>query len=691
MGSLSTTKALTAVSRGGGAVSLTGYQAREGDVLTYTVSVTETGSTASATTVLTETVPAHTSYTGSAEGWALAGSNYTQTVTAPAGTTVSKTFTVTVGALANGVTAISNTVSASSGVCTSCTVASATAPRLSISKVGPATLPAGGTVRYTVTVANGGGSATSGALAFTDSLPTGLTFSSQASGSASLVCAPVGQIVTCDNVSTSASIAAGSSITVSYDAAVADDVSGTLVNGVILTSLGGDDRTPAAISSYADPASGASNQGADGLSAKAAAAASHGTLTVSKDLIKVNNVTHVSGAKINPGVKLLYAITLQESGGVASATTTLTETAPAHTSYTGTLEGWQGSGPFTQSVLVPAGQTVTKYFTVTADSFDTSVVEIANTVTTSYGTCSPCLVKDPTVNASNGSLGGKAIRKTRTGEQKLAGVVVKLYDASGSVIATTTTDTQGTYTFSNLVPDTYTIKFSKESGSLGFQTDNSGTQGIDQIQSVSLGSGQSLTSLNAVAIDPSGVVYNSVTRNPVAGATVTLRYNGGPVPDSWLNQTLGGANNQVTDATGAYNFVLNGTAPSSNNTNAYSLVVQPPANFKFQSTLIPPSSTTPYDPGTGGATILIQSQATAPASGQDTTYYLSFYFNSTGAGATLSPSNGVANNHIPLDPVGTLSVAKSLSGVSRGGNAVSLSGYQVRSGDVLTYTVSVTE
>ena len=51
-------------------------------------------------------------------------------------------------------------------------------------------------------------------------------------------------------------------------------------------------------------------------------------------------------------------------------------------------------------------------------------------------------------------------------------------------------------------------------------------------------------------IDPAGVIYNSVTRQPVSGAVVTFLFNGSLVSNSWLDQTLGGAN--------TYNLLLNG-------------------------------------------------------------------------------------------------------------------------------------
>ena len=74
-------------------------------------------------------------------------------------------------------------------------------------------------------------------------------------------------------------------------------------------------------------------------------------------------------------------------------------------------------------------------------------------------------------------------------------------------------------------------------------------------------------------IDPSGVVYDAVTRKPVAGAVVTLvDQNGVPVPGTLLLQ---GANTITTDASGIYQFDLLPTAPS----GRYSIRVTPPQGY----------------------------------------------------------------------------------------------------------------
>src|SRR4029077_15346224 len=90
-----------------------GWTSRRGGVITYTLTYTNTGNQGATGVVLTETVPANTTYTGS--GWTCtpnsnAGSTCTQSVgsLAGGGATSTKTFILTViNPVAAGVTQIS--------------------------------------------------------------------------------------------------------------------------------------------------------------------------------------------------------------------------------------------------------------------------------------------------------------------------------------------------------------------------------------------------------------------------------------------------------------------------------------------------------------------------------------------------------------------------------------------------------
>lgn len=135
------------------------------------------------------------------------------------------------------------------------------------------------------------------------------------------------------------------------------------------------------------------------------------------------------------------------------------------------------------------------------------------------------------------------------------------------------------------------------------------------------------TSTVTIAIDPSGIVYDSQTRQPINGATVTLSYNGAPVPASWLST---GSNTQNTGVTGYYGFFFTGLAESN---FMYSLSVSAPGYGTSPSSSIPPS----VAPGgyAGGSVGYVG----APPVGQTTTYYLSVPL----------PTIDIINNNIPLD------------------------------------------
>lgn len=97
-----------------------------GDVFLYNIVVRNTGGV-SGTTVLSETVPSNTTYTGSGEGWscgtgAVSGTVCTISITIAPGS-VTTPFTVTViNPLPPGTTTVINTVTTSVGTCSACTV-----------------------------------------------------------------------------------------------------------------------------------------------------------------------------------------------------------------------------------------------------------------------------------------------------------------------------------------------------------------------------------------------------------------------------------------------------------------------------------------------------------------------------------------------------------------------------------------
>ncbi|MFM2301991.1 MAG: hypothetical protein RLZZ84_1727 [Pseudomonadota bacterium] len=498
---LATTKTLYSVTRSGTALgSLSGYQVRSGDVQTYRITTVESSGAASGSTsvTLTETLPANTTYTGTGEGWTGSGP-YTQAVSISAGQTVTKDFTVTVGTLTDGVTAISNTVAVSAGTCSSCTVSTATVPRLTISKTPPGTLATGSTAVYSVTVANTGGSVTSGTVTFQDTLPTGLTFNAQTAGASSLACTAPGQIVTCTGTP---NIAAGGSVTISYRVNVAASATGTLVNAVTFTALGGDPRTPSG--SAATPTAGSSTQSTDKLSAKAAQNVT--TLSTTKTLSKVNGVNYAGGA-IKSGDTLTYSIAVQETGGLASGTLTLTETLPANTSYTGSSEGWVLSGgSYTQNVTISASSTVTKTFTVQVGTLADGVNAITNTVAANAGSCSTCTVTTLTVPRL--SISKTPPASLRAGRTETYTVV--LTNNGGAA-------TSGTVTFTDTLPAGLTFN-AQTGGSASLAcTVSAPTVTCTGTPNIAAGGSVTVTYTVDVAHSASGTLINAVLLTALGG------------------------------------------------------------------------------------------------------------------------------------------------------------------------------
>jgi uncharacterized repeat protein (TIGR01451 family) len=275
-------------------------------------------------------------------------------------------------------------------------------------------------------------------------------------------------------------------------------------------------------------------------------------------------------------------------------------------------------------------------------------------------------------NGAGGSGGGD--RQRSPGEPGLAGWIAEVVFPPGSpqagqVVtlpngqpATATTDANGQYQIPGVPPGNYQVRFRSPpaNGQPGtiYGTPTNGESGNPQSGStvnpatrtldITMPSGGSLVQ-QGLPVDPSGVVYDSVTRQPVTGATVTLiGPNGQPVPAA---QLLPGQQGQVVvasgPAAGSYRFDLLPNAPPGN----YTIVVTAPTGYGPSQTI--PPSPGPAVPGSGalcpgvgaGTPCPVQPQAGPPQVGVNpsTTYYTSF---------TLTPGSSpdVINNHIPLDP-----------------------------------------
>jgi serine-aspartate repeat-containing protein C/D/E len=99
-------------------------------------------------------------------------------------------------------------------------------------------------------------------------------------------------------------------------------------------------------------------------------------------------------------------------------------------------------------------------------------------------------------------------------EQTLAGVRIELLDRSGTVIASTLTDARGTYSFTNLRPDTYAVRELQpvgffQGGQVAPATGGDASQD-DLISQLQVGSGQAIVEANFCEVPPaqiSGFVF----------------------------------------------------------------------------------------------------------------------------------------------------------------------------------------
>ena len=259
------------------------------------------------------------------------------------------------------------------------------------------------------------------------------------------------------------------------------------------------------------------------------------------------------------------------------------------------------------------------------------------------------------------------------GDKRLPGWLVELIDpATGLVVASARTGADGSYRIADLLPGVpfkvrfrdpdsgvvygYPVNGETAPGSSGAACNSSAVprscveRSSNPQLAVVLAPGQELTQ-QSLPVDPSGVVYDSITRAPVAGAVVTLS----PVGNcpGWLPAThvaaatLGGytisgnAISMTTAANGAYQWLLLPTAPAACD---FSLTVAPPAGYSFVSQIIPPASGTLRPTGSVGTAYAVQPQADAPtaAVGSGTLYHLTL-----NVGASTPD---IVHNHIPLDP-----------------------------------------
>jgi uncharacterized repeat protein (TIGR01451 family) len=271
-------------------------------------------------------------------------------------------------------------------------------------------------------------------------------------------------------------------------------------------------------------------------------------------------------------------------------------------------------------------------------------------------------------------------------DKLLPGWVVEIYDGSsgksltdlvrgGSPTRTATTDANGFYQVCGLEPGiNYRVLFRDPASRIAFPgvvTNESGrVTGADyfsqvrnvegfQVLQVALPTAAASASSSAcnvtapeqsLPIDPNGVVYDSKTRQPVAGAAVTLVVEGicpGYDPKLYIinyetyAKDAAGNPSMTTGSDGFYKFLLSGDPGAPKSCNFRLNVTQPVGYKPPPSSVILPKGklATPAGPGVFN----VQPQKVPPIGNQDTSYYFELLFGLN--------HREVFNNHIPLDPL----------------------------------------
>ena len=223
-------------------------------------------------------------------------------------------------------------------------------------------------------------------------------------------------------------------------------------------------------------------------------------------------------------------------------------------------------------------------------------------------------------------------RTHESGERLLESWIVEV-SRGGQVVGTARTDTQGFYSVPELLSGSgYTIVFRNPANNVIY----------GKIENATLPVNGTLANQN-LPIDPSGVVYDSITRQPVTGARVRLvDTNGAPIPAAcFIDQSQA---SQITGADGFYQFdiVAGAAAQCPASRTEYRLQVTAPTGYADPISTVIAAETGAFNAAGRGNPAPIVASPAAPQAGNPTTYYMSFL---------LAQGDGnVVNNHVPLDP-----------------------------------------
>jgi uncharacterized repeat protein (TIGR01451 family)/fimbrial isopeptide formation D2 family protein len=463
----------------------------------------------------------------------------------------------------------------------------------------------------------------------------------------------------------------------------------------------------------------------------------HTVTVVAAGLAITKQVTVVGGGAVQPGGQLDYLVHVTNASTTAATPVViaddlntagagrLTFVAPAAT-MNGSTTGVTVAGSLltanysaVNGPLQP-GQSIDVRFRVQIAAGLSAGTTLTNTAIVTWNnpplTASASVSIDiggvPGVGTLNGTawLDANFNKTPDSGEPLLQGWTVALF-LNGVQVQSVLTDVNGVYRFSNVpptdgTPNRYEVRFTApgagpNTAKLG-KADSAFTNSLQRITDVIVPAGSNLQNLN-LPIGPNGVVYNSLTRAPIAGVTLNMLSAGGstPLPATCFDDPA--QQGQITQAGGYYRFDLNFTDPACSSAGSFVIkVTAPSATFAAGESLLIPAasdaSTAPFSVPTCPGSLqdalpavpFCQAQASefAPAASvpprsAGTKYYLNLTLDNT----SVPGSNQIYNNHIPVDPqiAGSFSISKTtpLLNVTRG----QLVPYTITIGNVLGASV----
>jgi protocatechuate 3,4-dioxygenase beta subunit len=245
---------------------------------------------------------------------------------------------------------------------------------------------------------------------------------------------------------------------------------------------------------------------------------------------------------LNPGEQGLAGvlITLKDSGGNTVATTTTA----ADGSY---LFNNIDPGTYTIAETQPAGYTSTEHPT---DSISSVSVPAAGLPNQNFGETLPAGTTANTFLSGTVWVDRDGDGVIDAGEPGIQGVIITLKDALGNVVATTTTAADGSYSFTNLAPGTYSVEETQPTG----YANSAGTPATTRSTIVVPLAGIANQNFGEQLAQLSGNVYQDVNGDGSKGATepgiggVTVKLTGTDVNGNPVMLTT------VTDASGHYEF-----------------------------------------------------------------------------------------------------------------------------------------